>query len=1051
MIRSTLVTAALCGLAVLVLLGAQASRVNEERLAERRNLGKAFYENPATQQQAVEEFRKALDLAPDSARERLNFGLALLRAGRTAEAIGELEKAQKQDASIPHTWFNLGITFKREGQYERGVQQLEQMIRLRPEEPVAHYNLAVLLKLTGKPQPALKHLERARDLDPNLAGPHFQLYNAYRQAGRTQDAGRELKIFQEIKKRTEGAAVPEDMEWSFYSEIYEPIEPAIPDAAPGELSLAPRKLAEAVDGLALVDADADGAPDVLAWSAQGVRLFRRGLAPGTPLAGLKGAHSIAAGDFDNDGLPDLAVIMRGDATRGDAAGGSGSGAALFRNLRGRFVAAPGALPGGRYATAVWLDYDHDYDLDLFLLGEDSRLMRNQGQAGFAEQPFPFVAGRATDGVLFELVPDTDAMDLVVSYADRAGVLYRDRLAGNYEAAPLGALAAGAGRLTVFDFNNDGWMDLAARSTLITNRAGTLEASLAAGGTLPVFADLSNRGAADLVAGGVVYRNLGRGNFQPAGKAPEFVTGAAADLNLDGRQDLVGIGPDRALRVAVNRTLSKNRFARVALAGVKNLKRAAGAEVEVKTGTLYQKRLYPGYPIVFGLASKQVLDTVRITWPNGLIQNEPKQPAGKTLAIQEAPRLSGSCPMIFTWNGREFEFITDVLGVAPLGASAGDGKFFPVDHDEYVRIRGESLAAVDGRYQIRITEELREVAYLDQVKLIALDHPAGIDVFTNEKFQGPPFPEFRLYRVRERSYPTRARDDQGRDVLPRILQRDRTYPDGFARNHAGIASPHHLELEFEALPANPVLVLNGWVDWADGSTFRGASQESRDGLMLPYLQAERAGKWETVVADMGIPAGKPKTMVVDLAALARGDRKLRIATNLCVYWDEIFVAENLDSPVSLTPVATGSAELRFRGFSKPTIHPERKQPESFDYSQVRPASMWNPTPGLYTPYGDVLGLLDKVDDRLLIMGSGDELRLVFDGRALPPPNPGWRRDFLLYVDGWAKDGDANTAHSQTVEPLPFHAMSQYPYPPSERYPDRERHNTRPALKLVRPLR
>src|SRR5262249_32071963 len=156
--------------------------------------------------------------------------------------------------------------------------------------------------------------------------------------------------------------------------------------------------------------------------------------------------------------------------------------------------------------------------------------------------------------------------------------------------------------------------------------------------------------------------------------------------------------------------------------------------EVKAGTLYQKKIYDGAPLTFDLGPYAQADTVRITWPNGLIQNETKQAAGKGYTYKEAQRLSGSCPMIFTWNGKGFEFLTDVLGVAPLGASAGDGKYFPVDHDEYVYIPGERMAKEHGSYEIRITEELREVSYLDQVRLIALDHPAQVDVFTNDKFK-----------------------------------------------------------------------------------------------------------------------------------------------------------------------------------------------------------------------------------------------------------------------------------------------------------------------------
>jgi hypothetical protein len=389
----------------------------------------------------------------------------------------------------------------------------------------------------------------------------------------------------------------------------------------------------------------------------------------------------------------------------------------------------------------------------------------------------------------------------------------------------------------------------------------------------------------------------------------------------------------------------------------------------------------------------------------------------------------------------------------------------VDHDEYIQIPGGALVAVDGYYEVRITEELKEVAYLDQVRLIALDHPSDVEIFSNEKFTGPPYPEFRLYGVPRRVYPRAALDDEGKDVLPRLLHRDRTYPDGFSRDYNGVAVLHHLDLDFAgAAPDNrAALVLSGWLDWADGSTYRGVSQESTGSnasLVMPYLQVKNAaGQWQTVIEDMGFPAGKPKTIVVDLAGKFLSDsRQVRIVTGLALYWDEIFLTENSGaSQTVLTELEPATADLRFRGFSRPVIHPQRKQPERFDYHDWMPVSMWNPTRGLYTRYGDVRPLTRDVDDLLVVMGSGDELQLLFSAAALPPVPAGWRRDFLLKVDGWAKDADANTAFGQSVEPLPFHGMSQYPYPPSERFPDdelhrryREEYNTRPALRLMLPL-
>jgi hypothetical protein len=321
----------------------------------------------------------------------------------------------------------------------------------------------------------------------------------------------------------------------------------------------------------------------------------------------------------------------------------------------------------------------------------------------------------------------------------------------------------------------------------------------------------------------------------------------------------------------------------------------------------------------------------------------------------------------------------------------------------------------------------------------------------------------LFGVSHRIYPRSARDGGGQDVLKALLAQDRKYVDTFQRARNGVAELHTLTMDFGPAAASlkkPVLILNGWVDWADGSTFLAAAQESKEGLIPPYLQVRDAqGNWQTVIADMGMPDGKPKTIAVDLHdKFLNGSREIRIVTNLCVYWDEIFLGDDLGAgQIQLNRVATDSAELRSRGFSIVKIDPDRRQPEEFVYADVQPVSSWNPTPGMYTRYGDVRELLAGVDDRFAILGSGDEVRLQFSGGSLPKLRPGWRRSFLLKVDGWAKDRDANTAYSQNVEPLPFHAMSAYPYSGRESYPgdavhDRYRrdYNTRPALRLIRPL-
>ena len=934
----------------------------EERLARHRNLGKAFYENPTTQNESVGEFRRALELAPGSTREKLNLGLALLRAANNVEGLKWLEEVQKAEPKLPHTWFNLGIHWKKQGESEKAVAQFRELVRLAPQEPKAHYNLAASLRLGGNNAEALKSFEVAARLDPGLAAARFQLYNSYRQAGRMPEAQAALKEFQRLKKEQEGAAIPEDVDWCDYAEIYDPM-PVV-----REIPVKPvwqlRSRVAGATGFTLLDAMGAGRPQVLAWGAMGLRLD--GVAVG---GALKDVVSAAAGDFDNDGLADVAVVT------------AGQGPVLLKNQRGgRFAPVTVAWPkGGSYRMAVWIDFDHDYDLDLVLLGADAAVMRNQGAAGFVEvaNAMPFVKGVATAARWTRKNPDGRGFDLEVSYEGGRNVLYRDQLGGVYKV-----------------------------------EAGTAVVSP--------------------------------------------VTEAAVDLNGDGVMDRVRV--EAAGVVAeVDTAKQANAWVRIGLTGVRNLKAAQDAFIEVKAGTLYRRQRYEGYPLTFNVGAAREIDTVRITWANGLIQNETKVAVNRAHVFKEAQRLSGSCPIIWTWDGEGFRYITDVLGVAPLGAAAGDGTYFATDHDEYVQIAGEALRVREGEYEIRVTEELSEAAYVDEAQLIAVDHPATERVYTNEKWKSPPFPEFKLWGVRDRIAPQRAVDHDGTDVTAKVAGLDQTYPDGFRRTMSGIAEMHTLELDFGRVKGDrALLVAHGWVDWADGSTFLQVAQEGKGGLAPPKLQVRDAkGEWVTVIEDMGMPAGKPKTIAVDLSGLWKSDsRAVRIVTNLCVYWDEIFLATDFGEAAGRrTVVPLKGASLRFRGFSPSVIHPERKQPERFVYEGATPTSLWNPTPGLYTRYGEVGMLLERVDERLVVMGSGDEIRLRFDAGALPALPAGWRRDFLLKVDGWAKDRDANTWNGQSVQPLPFHKMSGYPYSKGERHPDgtydRE-FNTRPALRLLRPL-
>ena len=788
------------------------------QLQRLRNLGKAFYENPGTQTQAVDELRNALELNPGSAREHLNYGLSLLRVGKPEEGIAEIEKAREIDPSIPHTYFNLGVEFKRLDEVDRAIREFKGMLRLVPDEPKSHYNLGVLYRRKKDIDKAIAAFERASELDPSLAAPNSQLYNVLRRID-TERAKRKLDRFRELKDLQAGAAVGEDVNWSFYSELYDPIDPGPPAAEAATTEFRAVELTWELGGppigLTLLEANGDGAVDLAVWSRQSVGFnLSDGLTPKKEVEG--GIRSLAAGDFNNDGFQDLCLITR-------------DGVYLAEVQEGLVSGDPRLLAEGDFQSALWVDYDHDYDLDLLAVGAQQVLLRNNGDGTFLDVSgkFPFVKSlRGLAAATLELW-ENNGFNIVVAYTDKV-VVYEDRKVGEFVAKPIPGVkpAADRVRLDVVDLDNDGFLDVAmswgegtsTRTQILRNHDGHLRAGPGMPGVL-AWGDFQNRGWVDAVTHDGLLLNRGGMKFesgQVSGLPDGLVAAVAADLDGSGSTDVAALAAAGSAYRLSNATETTNMHVSVALTGVKNSVLAEGARVEVKAGRLYRKQVYQGVPLTFGLAGAESIDTVRITWANGLIQNESQQAVGQAHVYEEKPRLSGSCPMIFTWNGREFEFISEILAVAPLGTSLGEGKFFPVNHDEYVWIDGGALRPRDGFYEVRITEELREVAYIDQVKLLAVDHPNEVDIFTSEKFKGPPFPEFRLYGVSERHYPRRAVDHHAHDVRERLVKRDRRYADDFKRDFAGRAERHSLTLDFASLRGRDdvVLFLHGWLDWAD---------------------------------------------------------------------------------------------------------------------------------------------------------------------------------------------------------------------------------------------
>jgi hypothetical protein len=211
-----------------------------------------------------------------------------------------------------------------------------------------------------------------------------------------------------------------------------------------------------------------------------------------------------------------------------------------------------------------------------------------------------------------------------------------------------------------------------------------------------------------------------------------------------------------------------------------------------------------------------------------------------------------------------------------------------------------------------------------------------------------------------------------------------------------------------------------------------------------------------VADVGIPVGRPQTLVVDLAGKWRRGQRLRLTTNMRIYWDQIRVAARGTIPPPGTWLGPARAELRERGFSA-EVSSDGRPPFSYDYALVSGDSPWKVMPGRYSRPGGVDELVAVTDDLFVIARPGDEIAVSFDASALPPLPAGWRRTYLLYADGFSKEMDVNSASPDVLGPLPFHGMTRYPYGADESYPltpERraviERYNTRVVAVPLPPL-
>jgi len=1057
----------------------QALRRNPSLVAARMNEGITLI-----QAQRLAEARDALLDAtrrqPRNARAWYNLGLAYRTLGDSDSAIDAFDHVAQLDPNDADTLYFLGQLHFQGGRHDQAIATFAKSLTLDARHASAEFGLARAYQLSGNTTAAGQHLARFDELSKSKLGK--PIGSAYGEQGPYSTA----------EPIAGDEPVPSDFSVRLTVDTRAGLRFDALQQTPSN-----RVLPLLGSGACFTDFDTDGQPDLLLLGGTTRAMLYRNIggrfSDVTSAAGLtltQDGLGCTAGDYDNDGRDDLAIgLADGIAVYRN------QGNYAFRDVTAALgIRASGISLG---VSFVDYDHDGDLDLyvprmtdfevgpngafgfPLTVNAPSNQVWRNNGNGTFVDATTqsglagdaPGIAAVATD------LDNDRAIDLVLTGWRRAALVLRNPREGAFQPKePWNQVfpSPAAGALSV-DFNKDGWMDLAFTHwgepglTLWKNvdgsrfeRVAIPEPAWIRGWGLAAI-DVDNDGWLDLAAVGEtgaqqgdirVLRNMGGERFA------DVTTAAVATLSLqrprallggdtdgDGDADLLITQNDAPPVLLRNDGGNRRASVRLAFRGLADNRSGIGTKLEVFAGALRQKwevQSASGYlgqsapGIVAGIDRMRQADIVRLLWPTGVVQDELQLASGRRHVLNEIDRRGSSCPVVFAWNGERYEFVADMIGPGIVGHWVAPGERNIPDPTEYLKIDGSRVKLRNGRLSFRFAEVMEELTYLDHVRLLAVDHPADVTVQPNEYFaSAPPFPAFNVIESRNARLPAAARDDAGRNVLPMLLQRDRQYVTGFEPiQFGGFAKLHYLELDLGAAHNGGTLrlLMQGFIEYFTATSVFAAHQAGVQAI-VPFLDVQTAdGRWVRASNDIGFPAGLARTSVVNLTGkVPAGTSRIRIGTNLKIFWDQILIDTTPQTnTVELHDVPLVEASLRFLGFPR-QLEGTPPSDLSYDYGEVSTTGPFTRHTGYYTQYGDVRTIVNAADDRFAILGSGDEVGLEFEASALPPLRAGWIRDYFFYADGFAKDMDFYEALSNTVEPLPFHSMGQYPYGPQTRYP------------------
>ena len=1113
-LRRAVLGAVVCCLAAAGWCADSISAVARTQAAKLNNLGVA-YMNQQLMEKAVQQFNAALKLDPGLATVELNRGIALLNQQKLPEAQQSLEAAAAKEPDNPRVWYNLGLLHRSEGKPKDAIEDFQRAVKIDPADPDAHYFLGTFYTQLQQYDKAIAEFKEALKLNPLHASAEFGLARALQRSGNSEAAHQHLETFEHLTRDKISSAMTLNYgEQGRYSTAQDIVGtgPQVGPMIPITLVAQPMGKTGAVisteasgGGMCMIDTNGDGHYDLITMSnapPHPIRLYHNvGDGKWTEIApqetGLQASGegvTCAVGDFDNDGKADVAVAMSDRVL-------------LFRNLGGGKFAdvtkTAGILPkAGKPLGMTFIDFDHDGDLDLFVTGWDSNkrggnetsqpsvLWRNNGNGTFTNWTVETGLGGEASAAMLSDINNDRAVDLVVANKGGPPTVYLNQREGKFKAMPLYDASLGlppAVGVYVFDFNKDGWMDVAVAHagapgvTLWRNMKGThFErvplpiADATYGGGLTAV-DIDNDGWLDLAVilrsratGGAqlhVFRNRGAQGFEDVSaklgldkiKLASPVAVVAADVSANNAADLIVSQLDSDPLILRNQGGNKNHALKLGFKGLADNKTALGTKVEVFSDGLWQKweltggtGLAQGAPeILAGLGSSDHVDIVRMLWPTGVLQDEIDVATNKPASFTELDRRGSSCPTLFAWNGKKYEFISDVIGAGVVGHWISPTAKNTPRPEEWIKIEGSQLQARNGYLSLRFGEPMEEVNFIDQLRLLAVDHPQGTEVYPDERFlNDPPFASGNPVLTSAPHVLAGAWDDQGRDVSTLLSRHDHQYLRDFSNlPFAGFANPHTLTLDLGTwTPQQPLrLFMTGFIEYFSASSMYAAWQAGLQ-PMAPYVEALLpGGGWKRVIADMGFPAGLPRTITVDLTGkLPAGTRRIRVVTNLQIYWDQILVDNGPERPdgIRMTELPLSMATLGFRGYPQ-QLDGETPGDLTYHYELSSATGPFARERGSYTRYGDITSLLKDVDDRFVIFGTGEDIDAEFSATSLPQVPGGWKRDYFFYANGYVKDMDFYEAAPFTVADMPFHAMKSYPYPGTQHYPVDSRCDRIPA--------